>query len=311
MNRSTTPENLTPVEPTSSPPLRLGDRLKQRGLITEEQLSEAPAHQKQHAQGKLLGQILMDLGYVSPADLTAVIAEAAGVPFAHLHPSMVQTNAMDALPGEFIEQRNLLPLAKHGQWLTVAAEDYTDVFLVEQIRDRSGCHVQIVAATADNIREVRDTVVDTPHRRVDEGRDATALFDDYAEEELKVVENSYDEVPDLEAAASDSPVIKLVNHVIRQGVDLKASDIHIEPDEHACRVRYRADGELEEGRRIPLRKRSRGHESNQNHGEDGYLRTPCAPGWSNYGHGGRTHRGTARFDHAHKVRRKRRHAYRR
>ncbi|MCX5662251.1 MAG: GspE/PulE family protein [Planctomycetota bacterium] len=182
-------------------------------------------------------------------------ARALGIPFVILQASMVKADAIKALPWEFLEKHNALPLAAVGGWLTVAVEDFADAFLREEIASASGMQAQILAAMPDNIRAVRGQLATERHRHQAGGLESSwGQMLDQIGLDVTVVERRPDEaLDDLEAAASDSPVIKLVNFIICTGVQLRASDIHIEPDGETFRVRYRVDGELSEQIRPPTR----------------------------------------------------------
>src|SRR5690606_6012281 len=94
----------------------------------------------------------------APELVAQALAASVGTPFVRLRPTMIATEAMDRLPRWFIEQHNLLPLACSEGWLTVAAEDFTNVVLLEDIARHSGCRVQMIAAPGDNIRDTRNAL---------------------------------------------------------------------------------------------------------------------------------------------------------
>ncbi len=222
--------------------LRIGDLLLERGLITQEQIDQALAYQKEHRPKSLLGRILVDLDLITAENLVATMAVALGVPFKNLTPEMIDSDALEILPHPFIKQNNVLPISLADNQFTIAMEEFTNVFLIENIERLSGYAVQVVAATNDNIRQViQSCLSDSAEYAFDE------IIDEVREEgELTVVEQKHETVNDLESAASDSPVIKLVNHIINGAIHERASDIHIEPDDGVFRVRYRVDGELHE-----------------------------------------------------------------
>ena len=241
-------------------PLRLGEVLVTRGVLTEEQLANALKAQR-NGQGKLLGDILVQDNYASEADVTAALAASLGVPFCRVTERMVSPEAMALLPWPFIESKTILPMTENDDWITVAVEDFTNVRLVEEIETRTGKQVQVVAATESNIREIQELFAPEESERRKEHESVVREFSDIVDElnqsDLTVVEGNGDDddlnSAKLEIAAADSPVIKLVNYLIRNAIECRASDIHIEPDDGECRVRFRIDGELVEQMKPPFK----------------------------------------------------------
>ncbi len=227
---------------------RIGDLLIERGLITSQQMDQALAYQKEKCPNRLLGKILLELQFVTPEDLVATMAEASGISFIKLTSSTVDPELVQILPRQFIEQNHVLPLSRDGNRLTVAMEDFANLFLVEDVERLAGCSVQVIAATKQNIRSVIELLNDD--RREEYGFDQ--ILDEMKGEDLTVLEQVDQEPDDLENAASDSPVIKLVNHVIHGAICERASDIHVEPGDGVFRVRYRVDGELYEKLQPPF-----------------------------------------------------------
>lgn len=226
---------------------RIGDLLIDRGLVTPEQMEQALVYQKEKRPNSLLGKVLLELKFVTPDDLLATMADASSVPFVTVTASMIDPDVISVLPRQFITENHVLPLSQDGKQLTVAVEDFTNIFLIEGIERLTGCMVQVVAATKDNIRSAVESLTD---ERQEFGFDQ--ILDEMKGEDLTVLEQADEEPDDLENAASDSPVIKLVNHVIHGAICEGASDIHVEPGDGDFRVRYRVDGELYEKLRPPF-----------------------------------------------------------
>lgn len=230
--------------------------LCQRGLLTNKQLEAALHEQATASPRRQLAQILVESHMVSASAMTQVLAESVGTPFVELMVEMIQPDAVAVLPADFLEKHNLLPMSLVEGWLTIAAEQFTNVFLHEEIAHRAKAKVQVIAAEAQNIRTIRQAVLaHEPGGQSERGEDdLDSLLGPMADDELKVVQEtpSMDEA-DLEATATDSPVVKLVNFILRTAVEARASDIHIEPQESHFRVRFRVDGELIESIRPPSR----------------------------------------------------------
>src|SRR4051812_37794725 len=224
----------------------LGQLLLSKGLLKQEQLERALAEQKQSNHQKLLGEILVELHICTEDQITEALAQAYGVPYARISPRVADPKVIAALPKEFLEKHQVLPLFLVERVLTVAVPEPANVFLLEEIERLSGYQVQVVAATTRDIKATLQTYLPN---------DKVFVIDDIIEEvkpeEFTLIEVKVQDITDLEQAAGDSPVVKLVNYCVYHAVKEGASDIHIEPGEGALRVRYRIDGRLTEKLRPP------------------------------------------------------------
>ena len=243
-DQASTPGGSTPTVPDRA--VRTGDLLLAKELISAAQIEQALAHQQQKGHNKLLGEVLVELGFVTEEQVMEVLAEAYGIPFARINPKLADPRIMDLLPHDLLEKQCLVPLFLVNGKLTVAVHEPTNVFMVEEIARLSGCTVQMVAATAKDIRATLE--VHLPDSNVfvlDE------IVDQDPGESLTLVEEQVTDLSNLEQMAGDSPVIKLVNYLIFSAVEEGASDIHIEAGDKMLRVRFRVDGSLFEKMRPP------------------------------------------------------------
>lgn len=224
----------------------LGQLLLDKGLLKPEQLQRALEDQYRNGNKRLLGEILLEQSLVTEEQLAEVLAASYGIPFARISPRVADPKVIPLLPREFLEKQQVLPLFLVEGVLTVAVSEPTNVFLHEEIERVSGRVVQLVAGTARDIAATLQTYL--PNEEI-------FVIDDIIEEvnpaEFTMVEKAKEDIANLEAAAKDSPVVKLVNYCVYNAVKEGASDIHIEPDENALRVRYRIDGRLVERLRPP------------------------------------------------------------
>lgn len=227
----------TPITPATAP--RVGDLLLEKGIVSQEQVDRALAYQKSSGHKKLLGEVLVELKMVENDQVLAALADAYGVPFTRLTPRLADPKVAELLPREFIEKQGALPLFLVDGKLTLAVHEPTNVFLIEEVERLTGYSVQIVATTAQDIdATLRSNLPDGNVFVLDD------VMEDVGEADLSVVDKQVTDLTDLEGAASDSPVIKMVNCIIFWAVKEGASDIHIEPDDGNLRVRYRVDGKL-------------------------------------------------------------------
>ena len=237
-----TVEPITAKAATPTRPIRVGDLLVERGVISKDQLSQALEVQKAQGHKKLLGEILLELKLVTEEQVLEAIADAFGVPFARLSPKLADPKVLDILPREFIEKHSVLPLFHVNGKLTIAVPEPSNVFLIEEIQRMANCPVQIVAATVQDIRSTLQ--LHLPQSNVFVIDD---LVEDIKDDALQLVEQQIADLSNFDDSAADkSPVIKLVNYIVYSAVQERASDIHIEPGDKSLRVRYRVDGNLYE-----------------------------------------------------------------
>lgn len=236
---------------------RLGDLLLDAGCLTREQLAEASAGLDATDGSRILCQRLTQLGYVSDETVTGMLARLVGRAFVRIEPSMIDHGCIDLLPREYMDRHNVLPVAITEGRLVVAVEDFTNLLLVGEITRLSGMSVGVLAATGENIRQARrDAFAARAEGHTGSGpENDDSLKDlvlDIDAEQLRVVEQKQDE-SDIESEASRSPVVSVVNKIMKSAVRAVASDIHIEPDEGCFKVRFRVDGDLVPFARLPLR----------------------------------------------------------
>jgi len=225
--------------------LRLGEILTKKGLITEEQLSKAL--QIQEEKGGLLGEVLVKLGMVNEEDMVIALGEQLGIPYATTGEKGLLRPATDQdletlVPEELARRWKVRPLRKHLSSLTLACADPLDLIMMDNIKRMTGCEINPVVATVTNIdkgieefyggKSLLEAVI-TKSYRTEKG---------LAVEELKEKLN----LDELIAKAEEAPVVKLADLIIKQAIDDRASDIHIEPLKERMSIRFRIDGILYE-----------------------------------------------------------------
>jgi len=225
---------------------QLGQLLITRGVITSEQVEKALAEQSEKGHRKLLGELLVERGFCTENQIAAALAQGYGVPYAQVSPKICDAKMFEILPREFLEEHIVLPLFKVHDVLTVAVSEPTNVFLIDEIERISGCKVQIVCATAKDIKGTLQTYLPAANVFVIDD-----IIDEEGLEDFTLIENIAQDISNLEEVAGQSPVVKLANYLLYNAVRENASDIHIEPDDKKLRVRYRVDGKLYEKMRPP------------------------------------------------------------
>jgi type IV pilus assembly protein PilB len=226
---------------------KLGEILLKENLITPDQLKQALEHQK--ANGGRLGNSLVKLGFLSDDEVTAVLSRQYGVPSINLSYFEVDPTVIKLIPMETALKYQVLPLSRVGSSLTLAMVDPTNVFAMDDIKFMTGFNIEPVVASetaiTDAIKKHYGSVEDQERKKeleeivsfIDEGQTESVELEAEDEEGLNLAQ--------LEKAAEEAPVIKLVNYILTDAVKRGASDIHMEPYEKEYRIRYRIDGVLQ------------------------------------------------------------------
>lgn len=232
---------------------RLSERGQLDGLLADKKLCAEVSR----AEPQSLRALLVGRGQVAEAEYIQVLAEHLGIPFVVPMFEHVQAVALASVSPGVMSELNALPLMLAEGWLTVAVEAFDDPVVVERIAQHAECQVQVLAAVGDDIRRVREDAlrrhgINTPDTRSPSRHECeeSPLGEDLA---LEVLDEQAPDEEDLAAISNDSPVVRLVSRIIREGVESGASDIHIEPHDKEFRIRYRVDGELAEALRTPMR----------------------------------------------------------
>jgi type IV pilus assembly protein PilB len=209
---------------------QLGQILIELGYITPEQLDVALEEHKRTP--KSLGRVLIDLGMIKEADLVRALAEQVGLEFVDLTEFPVDATSTVLLPEALARRYRALPIGERDGKLLVAMSDPANVYALDDIRTITGRDVQPVVATANDVERAIQKY---------------AGMDSQVEALASVVAASEEgEEADLEAALEDAPIVKLVNAIMTQAVGDRASDVHLEPQEKNVRIRFRVDGVLHE-----------------------------------------------------------------
>jgi type IV pilus assembly protein PilB len=216
---------------------QLGTLLLERGLLTVEQLDAALAQQRE--SGKSLGRVLIDQDVVSETDLVATLAARIGLDFVDLPEYPVDPSAVSLISDSLARRFQALPIGWEDDRLVVAMADPSNVVAIDDIRTITGAEVHTVVATRSAIVEA----IDRHHRMEGNAEDVSALAASEAIQD--------EDLSRVREVVEDAPIVKLVNLLISQAVQDRASDIHIEPAERDVRVRYRIDGVLHEVMRSP------------------------------------------------------------
>lgn len=217
---------------------KIGELLIKYQYITEDQLDKAIARQKE--VDKRLGDILVEMGYLVEKDLIQVLEFHLGIPNVDLENYVFGPHLMQYIPEHLARRYNVIPLEEDGKYLRVAMNDPTNLVAIDDIEMISGLKVDPLLALSKDIQQAINQVYSLGE---DETNDIIDSLEEYHEEE-ETEEEQHNII-------DDAPIVRLANLIIGQAIQMRASDIHIEPQENDVRVRYRIDGVLRDHMHTP------------------------------------------------------------
>jgi type II secretion system protein E len=217
--------------------MQLVQELVRRGVLRE---SDVPAVQAARAAApeKPIHAVILEGGFAREEEVLPVLAETCGIPFVDLHERSLDPQVLQLLPPKLIHRRSLLPLARDNGALVVATGDPYDVNSLDELQTLTGLQVRPVLASPREIARLIKT-----HFGVG-GETVTALVQERGEE-VELLEEIEADESEAAKLAQEASVVKLVNEILMEAINERASDIHIEPQEDGLRIRYRIDGVLQ------------------------------------------------------------------
>jgi len=218
---------------------RLGDQLIDKGLVTKDQVEIAITEQKKF--GKPLGQVLVDLGFVTEAVLRDCLGEALGKESIDLAQAVPDNEALSFISKQLANRHTILPVSfdAENRILQIATTDIYDVIALDRIRANLPSEIQIKPLLAAET-EIRHAV------------DQFYGYELSVDGILKEIETGVVDYQSLDAGGEEysQPLVRLVNAILSDAVKRGASDIHFEPEAAFLRLRYRIDGVLQQIRSL-------------------------------------------------------------
>lgn len=213
---------------------RLGDLLVESQIISEAQLQEALQEQRKTKQK--LGDLLITQGYINEQQLIEVLEFQLGIPHVSLFKYQIEPSITQILPEALARRYQAIPIHKEGGKLLVAMADPLDYFAIEEMRMSTGFRIEPAITSRDELNR------------------AIARhygLQDSMSQIMGELPTTQEEIRETEITNEDSPVVRLVNQMIQQAMQLRVSDIHVDPGEASVSIRYRLDGVLRTERTIP------------------------------------------------------------
>ena len=215
--------------------IKIGELLVGDNALTQEQLNLAIGQQKQ--TGQRLGQVVVDLGFLTAEQFLSYLSQQLQIPFVDLRRYNFDVSLIHQLRESYARRYRAIVLADQNGSLLVGMADPMDIFASDELERILEQAIQPALVDEAELLSTLDLV----YRRTEE----IASFAEELDEEL--TEGQFDlDALSVDVSDSDAPVVKLLQSIFEDAVQVRASDIHIEPDENVLRIRQRVDGVLQE-----------------------------------------------------------------
>ena len=221
--------------------MQLIQTLTARGLLSEGERARA-AEAIKAAPDFPPHQVLIDKGFIKEEVLLPVLAEEFGLEQIDLTNATVEKDVLAAMPQKLVHRKNLMPVAKNNGTLVVAIGDPFDAYAIDELQTLTGLHVIPVLAAPREITRLIKQYFGVG------GDTVAALAQEKAEDkdDIEFLEALEADDSEMAKAAQEASVVRLVNQILIEAANERASDIHVESEEKGIRIRYRIDGLLQQ-----------------------------------------------------------------
>ncbi|MCM8795513.1 MAG: Flp pilus assembly complex ATPase component TadA [Candidatus Omnitrophica bacterium] len=226
---------------------RLINILINNKLITQEQLDKAIAAQRE--KGGRLSEILVNMGFIKEDDLISALSVGLGLPLIDLKRFKIDLAVARMIPVEVARYYQIIPVSQMGKTITVVMADPLNIFAIDHVSSLTGYKINPIIANSQDILQAIELVYpDTTKGAIEKlVKEMTTTSLELIKEEKEILPSDQE----LSRVAREAPVVKITEMLLKKGVEKRASDILIEPQEKKVRVRLRIDGVLQEEEIIP------------------------------------------------------------
>lgn len=228
-------------------PKRIGDLLIEAGIITQEKLEAALTESR--ATGDPIGVVLVRQGAVSEKQLGQLLAVQHNTAYFNVHEHKFEKDVMEILPEDFVRRNKVIPLSidKKRNRLTVVMSRPDDVRVLDEIGLLTGLRPVPLVSTHKELDDILQQFFTTKQSAAE----AMATLSADIEKDDNYDGDTLADQIESELQADDKPVVKLVNSLLIEAIEVGASDVHMEPQKERLLIRYRTDGILREAMSIP------------------------------------------------------------
>jgi type IV pilus assembly protein PilB len=224
---------------------RLIEALRGSGFISQDKLDMAVNIQK--TQGGNLGSILLEKGFIKEKDLALGLSMSLNLPILDLSRFKIDPEVIKLIPEKLARQYHVIPVSRIGNSITLCMSDPLNVFAIDDIKTLTNYHIDPVISTEKEILDAIHNYYSAESRQLEQILREVKEAD--LNESLEITKIEEENVVDIEEVSKQgkvAPIVKVVNLMITEALQVRASDIHVEPQENNLRVRYRIDGVLRE-----------------------------------------------------------------
>ncbi|MGQ9607268.1 MAG: GspE/PulE family protein [Thermogutta sp.] len=216
--------------------MEAGEILLRKGLLTAQQLQAA---RRSQGEGKRLDQAAVGMGLVSEEQALRALGEELGIPYVDLHDVKIDPALLTGFPLKFVYRENLFPIRQENGRLIVATSDPFNLYPLDELSTAIGKTVTPVLASQAEISKLVKTYLGVGGETIDE---LIAQSDD--EDSVELIDGIEADGSELSQLAQEPSVVRLVNEILLEAIDVRASDVHIESQPSGLKIRYRIDGVL-------------------------------------------------------------------
>ncbi|MCC6494604.1 MAG: type II/IV secretion system protein [Pirellulales bacterium] len=213
-----------------------GQILLKHGLLSESQLSRAVDARN---NGSRIDQAAVDLGIVGEADALRALGAETGVDFIDLEAAEVDLDLLQSFPPKLIHRHGLFPIERQRGTVIVATSDPLNLYPLDEAAAALGCPIVPVLATREAIAKRIKTHLGVGSETIE------GLLAQQEEEEIELVDGLQVDDGEIAAEVQEASVVHLVNEILVEAIDSRASDVHIESQPSGVKIRYRIDGLLQ------------------------------------------------------------------
>jgi type IV pilus assembly protein PilB len=226
------------------------------GHINKEQLDKALSIQKN--KGVPLRRVLIDEDMIQEETLLSLLSEELYMPTLNLSKYKFSTEIIGLVPERMAKQYSLIPISRFGNTITVAMSDPLNIFALDDLRTLTGCNIDTVLSSDDEITHAIDSYYNMDSRNLDAILDESNTQQQAGgdKNQVELVRQEEIELSSVLEESEKAPIVKLVDLMLNQALKKRASDIHIEPEHGCLRIRYRIDGALHDVFKIPKAKQN-------------------------------------------------------
>jgi type II secretion system protein E len=217
--------------------MEAGDILVQRGLISDNQLAEL---RRSQPGCRRLDQLAVEKGFITEEAALRALGAEVGLDFVDLAETEVDLSLLKTFPPKLIYREALFPIKRRNGTITVATSDPFDLYPLDEASAATGLSIEPVLASRIEIDKLIKSHLGVGGETID-GLMAQAAED----HDVQLLEDIESDGSELSEMAHEASVVRLVNEILLEAIELRASDVHIEVEEHGLTIRYRIDGMLQ------------------------------------------------------------------